>query len=204
MAEHELKLPLGRSDVEQLHVGDTVYLSGEIFTTAGLPTYGRLLDCLEGKEALPFDFTEGALFHLGSLNKQRADGSWEILYMNPTTSTRFNPHMPRLIEGLGLRLTGGKGGLDATSAAQMKACGCAYLAFLGGGAPIITAGIKRVVEIGWPEMIEHYRVVRIEVERLGPLVVGIDAHGRSVYDETRATANERREQILADMRVSRG
>ena len=52
--------------------------------------------------------------------------------MNPTTSTRFNPFMPRFIRHFGLRAVGGKGGLDAASAAAMREVGCVYLSFLGG------------------------------------------------------------------------
>ncbi len=203
MAEHELTLPLSRDDIDRLVCGDTVFLTGEIFATAGMPTHDRLLGCLDGVEPLPFDFSGGALFHLGSLIENGADGTPNIRYMNPTTSTRFNVHMPRLIPGLGLRMTGGKGGLDANCASVMAENGCVYLSFLGGGAQIITAAIRRVIAIGWPELISHYRIVKIEVERLGPLTVGIDAHGQSVYDQTKASALSRRDEILATMRAER-
>lgn len=203
LREHELTLPLTEDAVRALRVGDIVYLTGEIFATAGMPTHDRLLGCLDGVEEMPFDMTGGALFHLGSLNEEAADGSLRIVYMNPTTSTRFNPHMPRLIPGLGLRATGGKGGLNADCAAAMAETGCVYLAFLGGGAEIITSGIQQVTGIGWPEMVSHYRIVRIEVKRLGPLTVGIDACGNSIYDETTEAALRNREAILADMRAAR-
>lgn len=203
VVEHDLTLPLSEEAVRSLNAGDFVYLTGEIFATAGLPTHDRLLGCLEGVEPLPFDMQGGALFQLGSLNEEAEDGSLSIVYMNPTTSTRFNGHMPRLIPGLGLRATGGKGGLDAACARTMAECGCVYLSFLGGGAQIITAAIRKVTGIGWPEMISHYRIVRIEVERLGPLTVGIDANGNSIYDRTAASALEKRSAILDEMRAAR-
>lgn len=201
--EHDLTLPVGREVIEELRAGDLVYLSGEIFATAGLPTHDRLLRCIDGEEELPFDMRNGALFHLGSLNEEDTDGSLRIVYMNPTTSTRFNGHMPRLIPGLGLRMTGGKGGLSAESARAMAECGCVYLGFLGGGAEIITAAIRKVTGIGWPEMISHYRIARIEVERLGPLTVGIDAQGNSIYDSTLKAAADLRDEILARMNAQR-
>lgn len=203
LREHDLTLPLTEDAVRALKIGDLVYLTGEVFATAGMPTHDRLLGCLDGVEPLPFDMRGAALFHLGSLNEEAEDGSLRIVYMNPTTSTRFNGHMPRLIPGLGLRATGGKGGLSAESAQAMGETGCVYLSFLGGGAEIITAGIKRVTGIGWPEMISHYRIARIEVDRLGPLTVGIDAHGNSIYDQTTAAALDKRAAILAEMRASR-
>lgn len=203
MREHDLTLPLSEGAARDLRTGDLVYLSGEIFATAGIPTHERLLECLDGAEPLPFDMRGGAFFHLGSLNEEKADGRLEVVYMNPTTSTRFNRHMPRLIPGLGLRATGGKGGLDAACAAVMADAGCVYLSFLGGGAPILTDAIRRITGIGWPDMISHYRLVRLEVERLGPLTVGIDASGNSVYDRTSRNAGERRVEILAQMRADR-
>jgi len=203
VTEHELTLPLSEDAVRRLNIGDQVYLSGEIYATAGMPTHDRLLGCLDGVEPLPFDLKGAALFHLGSLNEEADDGSLRIIYMNPTTSTRFNGHMPRLISGLGLRATGGKGGLSAQCAQAMAKAGCVYLAFLGGGAQIITAGIHEVTGIGWPEMISHYRIARIEAERLGPLTVGIDAHGNSIYDQTKTAALDKRQAILNEMRSAR-
>lgn len=203
IVEHDLKLPLSEADVRALKVGDIVYVSGEIHSTAGIPTHLRMLETLERGEALPFDLAGGALFHLGSYNVEDADGELKILYINPTTSTRFNDLMPRIIPALGLRLTGGKGGLDARSAQAMKEAGCVYLSFLGGGAPILTDAVKRVTGIGWRDMISHYRLVRIEVERLGPLTVAIDAHGNSVYDETIKAMRDKRASILAELRADR-
>ena len=202
-ATHELRLPLSDADVRALKVGDIVYVSGEIHSTAGIPTHKRMIECLERGEALPFDLRGGALFHLGSYNIEGADGGLKILYINPTTSTRFNDLMPKLIPALGLRLTGGKGGLDARSAKAMKEAGCVYLSFLGGGAPIMTDAIMSVTGIGWPDMISHYRLVRIEVERLGPLTVAIDAHGSSVYDDTIKAMQDKRASILAELRADR-
>lgn len=201
--EHDLRLPLSEADVRALRVGDIVYVSGEIHSTAGIPTHVRMLECLERGEALPFDLRDGALFHLGSYNIEDANGDLQILYMNPTTSTRFNDLMPKLIPALGLRATGGKGGLDARSAQAMKEAGCVYLSFLGGGAPILTDAVRRVTGIGWRDMISHYRLVRIEVERLGPLTVAIDAHGNSVYDDTIKAMLEKRSSILAELRADR-
>ena len=203
MRRHELTTPLDPDALARLELGDQVYLTGEVFATAGIPTYERLIGCLEGAEDAPFDLAGAALFHLGSVSEEGPDGRRRIVYLNPTTSTRFNAHMPRLIHGFGLRATGGKGGLDAACAAAMAEVGCVYLAFLGGGAQILTDGIAEVSGVGWADMIEHYRLVRLVAERLGPLTVGITARGESVYDEVASGAALRREEILAQMSRAR-
>lgn len=203
MRRHELTTPLDPDALARLELGDQVYLTGEVFATAGIPTYERLIGCLEGAEDAPFDLAGAALFHLGSVSEEGPDGRRRIVYLNPTTSTRFNAHMPRLIHGFGLLATGGKGGLDAACAAAMAEVGCVYLAFLGGGAQILTDGIAEVSGVGWADMIEHYRLVRLVAERLGPLTVGITARGESVYDEVASGAALRREEILAQMSRAR-
>jgi fumarate hydratase subunit beta len=113
-----------------------------------------------------------------------------VLYLNPTTSTRFNAHMPRLIRELGWHAVGGKGGLDQQCVEAMREACCVYLSFLGGGATLHSQAIRRVVEVGWSDMLVHYRLVRLAVEGLGPVTVGIDAHGRSLYAEEQLAARD--------------
>src|SRR4051794_32158420 len=134
---HTLHLPLDRAQVERLRVGDRVLLNGPVTMTIGLPTHQRMLDQLSQGAALPVDLRDGAFMHLSCFNREGEDGAPEALYLNPTTSTRYNAFMPELIEGYGLRLVGGKGGLDAASVAAMQRQGCAYLSFLGGGCTML-------------------------------------------------------------------
>ncbi len=199
---HRLKFPLSEADARSLRAGDQVIIDGEIVVTAGLPTHQRLIGCLEGREPLPMDLRGASLFHIGSYSREE-DGRFDVLYINPTTSTRFNPYMPRLIEGLGLHAVGGKGGLDSASAQAMARTGCVYLSFLGGGATLLSQAVREVLEVGWSDMLTHYRVVRLRVEGLGPATVGIDAHGRSLYDAQADSARERRDEILAGLARAR-
>jgi fumarate hydratase subunit beta len=193
-----LQLPLTEEAVRSLALGDMVHLSGEIVITAGIPTHQRIIDYLDRGETLPIDLTHAAFFHLGSFNQEDADG-FKILYMNPTTSTRFNALMPRLIRTFGLRAVGGKGGLDRACADAMKEVGCVYLSFLGGGAPILSGAIKRVVTVEWNDLIAHYRLVKLEVDRLGPLTVAIDAHGNTLYENLQVEARQKLPEILAEL-----
>lgn len=201
-ADHRMRFPLTSSDARLLHAGDQVLIDGEIVVTAGLPTHERLVACLAGAEPLPMDLRGAAFFHLGSFSRE-VGGRFEVVYLNPTTSTRFNPFMPRLIEGLELHATGGKGGLDAACARAMQATGCVYLSFLGGGCTLLSQAIREVLQVGWREMLIHYRLVRLRVEGLGPATVAIDAHGRSLYDEERKQARERMPTILAELDADR-
>ena len=202
---HRMNFPLSEADARRLRAGDQLIIDGEIVVTAGLPTHHRLLGCLDGKEPLPMPLQGQSLFHLGSYSRETGLGDGlELLYINPTTSTRFNPLMPRLITALQLHAVGGKGGLDAHSVAAMQQVGCVYLSFLGGGATLHTRAVREVLEVGWADMLMHYRVVRLRVEGLGPVTVAIDAHGNSTYADAQAHAAARMPEILAAMDAERG
>lgn len=192
-------MPLSREDARSLRAGDMVLLDGEITITAGLPTHHRILACADEGREPPIDIRDGSLLHLGSYSQDTADGELEVLYMNPTTSTRFNPIMPRLIRHFGLTAVGGKGGLDAACRTAMQEVGCVYLSFLGGGAPLHSSAITAVKAVAWNDLVAHYRLVRLAVSGLGPVTVGIDAHGNSLFETLSAQAQDRMPDILAQL-----
>jgi len=199
---HRMRFPLSAEDARLLRAGDLVTIDGEIVITAGMPTHERLLGCLAGKEPMPMDLNGVSLFHLGSYSRE-VDGRFEVVYLNPTTSTRFNPFMPTLIPGFQWHAVGGKGGLDLSCAEAMREVGCVYLSFLGGGCTLLSEAIQEVTEVGWSDMLTHYRLVRLKVSGLGPATVGIDAHGRSLYAEEQATARDRLPAIMAELDAER-
>ena len=200
---HRMRFPLSEADARSLRAGDQVILDGEIVVTAGLPTHQRLLKALDGAEPLPLALEGGSLFHLGSYSKEGANGSFDVLYINPTTSTRFNPYMPTLIRRLGLHCVGGKGGLDSASVQAMQDTGCVYLSFLGGGCTLLSQALRGVVEVGWSDMLTHYRMVRLKVDGLGPVTVAIDAHGNSCYAEATQHAQDSLQDILQALDAGR-
>ena len=192
-------MPISAAQARALKVGDTVLIDGDIVVSAGLPTYQRIAEYVREGRALPIDLAQGVLFHLGSYSRETPQGELEVLYINPTTSTRFNPLMPGIIRGLDLHAVGGKGGLDAACAQAMKEAGCVYLSFPGGGSALLSEALRGVLQVAWPELITHYRLVKLRVEGLGPATVGIDAHGNSIYDTLKDSSRDRLQQILAEL-----
>lgn len=199
---HELQLPLSRDKARELAVGDMVTLTGEITVSIGLPTHQRMVQALIDGAALPIDLRGGAFFHLSTCVRE-TDAGPVPLYMNPSTSTRYNQWMPALVRGLDLRLTGGKGGLDAASVQALKDTGCVYLSFLGGGAPLLSRGLRGVVSSHWNEYISQFRLLTLDVAALGPATVAIDAHGNSLYDQLREQAQARMPQLLQGLAAAR-
>ncbi len=197
-----LKLPIDEATIRSLSAGDFVELDGEIVLTAGLPTHQRILQYMKEGKPLPIDITGGTLFHLGSYSQDTPQG-FEVLYINPTTSTRFNAVMPPIVRHYGLRMVGGKGGLDHACVETLKEIGCVYLSFLGGGSPLLSDAVKEVKAVAWEDFVSHYRLVKLRVEGLGPLVVGIDAKGNSTFESLAAQAERRMPEILHDLEEAR-
>ncbi|WP_414441503.1 fumarate hydratase C-terminal domain-containing protein [Burkholderia sp. 22PA0099] len=195
---HDLTLPLRAEQVLDLQLGDMVRLSGEITVSIGLPTHKRLAESIDNGTPLPVDLHGGAFFHLSTYVNETADGP-EALYLNPSTSTRYNAWMPTLIRGLGVRLVGGKGGLDDASAAALRECGCAYLSFPGGGLNLLSRALRRVVAMHWTEYISQFRLLTLDVEQLGPATVAIDARGNSLYAQLHEQAVARMPDIVGKL-----
>ena len=199
---HELTLPLSEDRVRELRVGDMVTLTGAVTVSIGIPTHKRMAEAVRKGEALPVDLNGGAFFHLSTYVREQ-DGISVPLYLNPSTSTRYNAWMPDIVRGLGLRLVGGKGGLDDASVAALRECGCAYLSFLGGGLPLLSRALRGVRSSHWNEYISQFRLLTLDVAALGPCTVAIDAHGASIYDNLRERAQGRMPDILDRLRRAR-
>jgi fumarate hydratase subunit beta len=197
-----LTLPLTHETARNLHVGDRVILDGEMIATAGFPTHQRILEALDGSRELPFPLEGRAVFHLGSSCHEK-DGRWLPNYVNPTTSTRFDAFMPRIIRELRLTSVGGKGGMGSACVEAMRAVGCVYFAMPGGASPLLSEGVVERLETGWDDLIEQFRLSRFRLRDFGPVVVAIDAHGRSLYQTLRDRAVERLPSILRDLEDAR-
>ena len=85
----------------------------------------------------------------------------------------------------------------------MREVGCVYFSMVGGAAPLLTEGVREVLQTGWDDLIAQFRLTRLRVERFGPLTVAIDARGNSLYDRLSAAARDRLPQIMAALNAAR-
>lgn len=198
MATVYLQCPPSAADIAALRTGDLVYLSGEIVVTGGLPAHKRMMEYLDKDLPLPLTM-DGVFIHLPHMVEERGDGGYDIHYVNPTTSRRFDAYMPRFIRAFDLRIVGGKGGLGPDAARAMAEKGCVYLSLLGGGSPILSEAIKDVLAVEWKDFPPHFRLSKMRVENLGPLTVGIDARGNSIYQSLDEQAHDRLPAIMAKL-----
>jgi fumarate hydratase subunit beta len=174
-----LKTPLSEEDVRALKFGDVVYLDGVVFTGRD-EVHIHALEHLEKGEKIPVDFKGAALFHCGPIMRKAGD-VWEVVAAGPTTSSRMNSLEPEFIEKFRPGAIIGKGGMSQPTIDAMKKFGCVYLAITGGAAVLAAKGLKSVTGVEWYELGMPEAIWIINAENFGPLTVGIDAHGNSLY-----------------------
>ncbi|MDF2954995.1 MAG: Tartrate dehydratase beta subunit/Fumarate hydratase class I [Candidatus Alkanophagales archaeon MCA70_species_2] len=178
----ELCPPLTEEDVRKLKVGDVVYVSGEVVAVRDR-TLARILEFIRAEQGLPVRLNGGVIFHCGPLVRKVGEG-WEVVAAGPTTSWRMNETTTKLLEMSEIRAIIGKGGMDAAVKEAMRKHGAVYLAMTG-GCGALAAEFLRAKEVHWSDLAAEALWI-FHAEKLGPLLVAIDAHGNSLYERRRS------------------
>ena len=116
-------------------------------------------------------------------------GRYEKLCIGTTTSARMVRFTEPLGAQYGVRAICGKGGFPDEAIEPMPRLGMVYFAIVGGAAALETTQIEEIEEVAWEELMPEC-LWRFRVKDFGPLTVGIDAHGRSLYHEVQAEAQK--------------
>lgn len=170
-----LNLPLSREDALSLRAGDTVLLTGRLFTGRDA-AHKRLIALLDEGKDLPVDLSGETIYYVGPAPARpgRAVGP-----AGPTTSYRMDAYTPRLLR-LGLRAMIGKGMRSPAVVEAMKETGAVYFGATGGAAALIAKSIVKA-EVVCYEDLGAEAVHRFEVVDF-PAVVLIDAMGNNLYE----------------------
>ncbi len=177
--EYHIQLPVEKEKISQLHTGDVLYLTGEIFTARDEAHHKML--ALE-KNKLSFDPSNMALFHCGPLVKKDESGSWQAISAGPTTSSRMEIFEDTFLEKYQVPIIIGKGGMGNKTLQALQNQTCVYTAYTGGAGALAADRIKEITAVYWLEELGMPEAVWIfKVEKFGPLVVAMDAHGDTVY-----------------------
>jgi len=195
--EYRLKTPLSEEDIRKLRVGDIVYLDGIVYTGRDEVHIHALEGLKEGKKP-PVDFDGAALFHCGPVMRKK-DGQWEVVAAGPTTSSRMNSMEPDFIEKFHVRAIIGKGGMSQPTVDAMQRYGAVYLSLTGGAAALAAQGLKTVKGVEWSELGMPEAIWIIDAEGFGPLLVGIDSHGNSIYSDVEKAVASRIEDIKREL-----
>jgi fumarate hydratase subunit beta len=180
----QLAPPLVDSDIAGLNVGDSVSISGVIYTARDA-AHRRLDALLEAGEQLPVELAGQIIYYTGPTpaSPGRATGS-----AGPTTSSRMDQYTPRLLAATGVKALIGKGDRSDEVVAALRENSAVYLAAVGGAGALLAERIISAEVAAWPELGTE-AIHRLEVKEF-PVLVAIDSRGSSIYGAGRQKHGE--------------
>jgi fumarate hydratase class I len=193
MAEYLLTTPLSEQTVRRLKVGDTVKLSGSIFTARDRAHKYLIEEATPG--TLEFSLSGAALYHCGPIVR-KTGLRWEVVVAGPTTSNRMNPYEPDVIARYGVRAIIGKGGMDDRTIEALCRYGCVYLSAVSGAAVVLARYVTsipnayKLQEFGMPECFWEFEVSEF------PAIVTMDSHGQSLHKQVELASADRLKKLL--------
>lgn len=202
MAHYELTMPVTEEQVRALRVGDTVTLQKTLYGIRDA-SYIALFD---KKRQTRFDLHGHAVIHTAP-NVRKVPVSkafpagYESVCIGTTTSSRMERFTRQLMTECGVRFIIGKGGMHEGSRQAFQELGGAYLGIVGGTAALETTWIEQIEDVDLDDL-NPESLWKFRIRDFGPLLVAMDSHGGSLYDEVNADVKSRRDEILASMGVS--
>ena len=176
MTQHKITCPVTREQLEPLRAGDTVLLSGTVYTARDA-AHKRLSALLQEGKPLPFDVRGAAVYYAGPTP---APEGMPIGACGPTTSGRMDAYAPALMrEGLIVMI--GKGARSAEVEAAVRETGAVYLAAIGGGGALAADCVQSAELVCYGDL--GSEAIRRLTVRDMPLTVVLDAHGGNLYRE---------------------
>jgi L(+)-tartrate dehydratase beta subunit len=192
VARHEVTFPItDAAEILKLRAGDEVTVQGHIIGIRDR-TQIRIFD--EGVEP-PMDLRGAFLLHTAPGVKKVGD-KYEPVCIGTTTSARMVRFTEPLGAQYGVRAICGKGGFPDEAIEPMREYGMVYFAIVGGAAALETTQIEEIEEVAWEELMPEC-LWKFRVRDFGPLTVGIDAHGSSLYHDVQAAAHEKLKELYA-------
>lgn len=171
-----IQAPLTDEVVEELRIGDQVYISGTVYTARDA-AHKRLVELLDRGEELPFDIKGQIIFYVGP---SPAKPGAVIGSAGPTTSYRMDAYTPPLL-ARGLKGMIGKGSRSQEVRDAMVTHKAVYFAAVGGAAALTAERIKKAEVIAYPDLGPE-AIHKLEVENM-PVIVVNDCYGGDLYIE---------------------
>ncbi len=173
--EIKITTPLDESTVLKLKAGDSVKITGNIYTGRDA-AHKRLYELIEEGKDLPVQLDGQIIYYVGPAP---AKPGYACGPAGPTTSYRMDPYTPALLEK-GLKGMIGKGLRSKEVIESMKKNKAVYFAAVGGAAALIAKTIKKSEVIAYPDLGAE-AIHRYYVEDF-PAIVCIDAFGNNLYE----------------------
>jgi L(+)-tartrate dehydratase beta subunit len=201
MAHYDIDTPMTEAQVRGLRIGDTVTLNGTLF---GIRDRTQI-EMFDRGRTTHFDLRGHAVIHTAP-NVRKVEPSdlfpagYAPICVGTTTSARMERFTRPLMRQYGVRIIIGKGGLSEGSQAAFAELGGVYLAIIGGTAALETTWVEAIEDVDLDDL-NPESLWKFRVKGFGPLLVGMDSHGGSLYREVADEAKARRAEVLASLGV---
>ena len=166
---------LTREQMAGWHAGQSLLLSGKLLTARDA-AHRRLIELLDAGQPLPVDFAGRALYYVGPVDPVRDEA---VGPAGPTTSTRMDKFMDRVLSATGLLMTIGKAERGPAACEVIQRHRTTYLIAVGGAAYLVSQAIRRARVVAFADL-GMEAIYEFEVEDM-PVTVGIDLHGESIH-----------------------
>ena len=173
-----LTAPFDRETARKLKSGDSVLLSGVIYTARDA-AHKRLCELVAAGKELPLDMQGATIYYVGPTPAKEGQ---PIGSAGPTTSYRMDAYSPTLIaQGETGMIGKGKRGPEVVAA--MKEHGAVYFGAIGGCGALLSKCVKKAEVIAYEDLGAE-AIRRLEIEDL-PVTVIIDSEGNNLYEAGR-------------------
>jgi L(+)-tartrate dehydratase beta subunit len=201
MAHYNLPTPVSEADIRKLKINDTVSLQQTLFGIRDA-TQIHLFD--RGRKT-KFDLRGHAVIHTAP-NVRKVPVSAEFpagyqpICIGTTTSDRMERFTEPLMSEYGVRMIVGKGGLRESSAAAFTKHGGVYLAIIGGTAALETTWIDQIEDVDLDDL-NPESLWKFKINQFGPLLVAMDSHGGSIYQDVKADVAINKATVLKSLGI---
>ncbi|MGN1023213.1 MAG: Fe-S-containing hydro-lyase, partial [Lachnospiraceae bacterium] len=172
--EHEITTPLTKDVIATLHAGDTVRITGTIYTARDA-AHKRMAEALQEGKPLPFDIRGQIIYYMGP---SPAKPGQVIGSAGPTTASRMDKYTPQLLD-LGLIGMIGKGKRSQAVKDAIVRNGAVYFAAIGGAGALLSQSITSAKVIAYEDL--GTEAIRELTVKDFPAIVVIDAEGTDLY-----------------------
>lgn len=174
MAEYYIETPLTEKKIENLKIGDFVYLTGTIYTARDA-AHKRMIETLDQGLSLPFDLKDNIIYYLGP---SPARTGYPIGSAGPTTSSRMDKYTPRMLD-MGLKAMIGKGKRNLEVVNSIISNNSIYFAAIGGAGALLSKKIISSKVIAYEDL--GTEAIRKLYVKDFPVIVVIDSNGNDLY-----------------------
>ena len=201
MAHYYLPTPVSEADIRRLKINDTVTLQNTLFGIRD----ATQIHMFDHDRKTKFDLTGHAVIHTAPNVRKVAISSefpagYEPICIGTTTSDRMERFTRPLMTQNRVRMIVGKGGMREGSLEAFTELGGVYLAIIGGTAALETTWIEQIEDVDMDDL-NPESLWRFKIHDFGPLLVAMDSHGGSIYQEVKSDVARNKVDVLKSLGI---